>query len=146
MIDTKDGGVHSMDSRLEVCLYCMIWAKPVSTWWKSNSLTDQCTLIVQSLTESSEGENRIDTKVGGVHVTDSRLGSSQVCIYCMIWAKACWVCGESLTLELIDAHSWNNVYGQRWRRGADGHQSWGCEFDGQPTRALPSVPLLYDMG
>ena len=30
-------------------------------------------------------------------------------LYCVIWTLACWLCGKFLTVERIDAHSWNKV-------------------------------------
>ena len=33
----------------------------------------------QSLTDIGDGEELIDTKVGGVHLTDSRIRPSQIC-------------------------------------------------------------------
>ena len=63
----------------------------------------------QSLTDRGDEEELTDTKVRGVHSTDSRLHPAQICLQCMIWAKACRVCGKYQTLELIDAHSWNKV-------------------------------------
>ena len=37
---------------------------------------DRCTRMKQSLTDSDEGEELIDTKVGGVHTTGSQLEPS----------------------------------------------------------------------
>ena len=31
-------------------------------------------------------------------------------------------------------------------RGYGKEQSWGHTFDGQPTTALPIMPIVYDMG
>ena len=38
----------------------------------SNYWTDRCTLMEQSLADRGDGKEMIDTKVGGVHSTDSR--------------------------------------------------------------------------
>ena len=35
---------------------------------------------------------------------------------------------------------------QSWWRGADRHSTWRCKFDGQPTKALPSLPPVHNMG
>ena len=41
----------------------------------------------QSLADRGDGEELMDTKVVGVHTTDSRLQSSQLCLYCVVlWA------------------------------------------------------------
>ena len=44
----------------------------------SNFWTDRCTLMEQSLSDRVDGEELIDTKVGGVHSTDSWWHPSQV--------------------------------------------------------------------
>ena len=43
----------------------------------------------QSLANRSDGEELIDTNLGGVHSTDSRLQPSQLCLQLIIWALAC---------------------------------------------------------
>ena len=118
----------------------MVWT--LACWLRGknpDSWTDQCKVMEKSLEDRSDGEELIDTKVGGVHLTDSQIQP------CEIWALACWLCGKILTSERIDGHSWNKFSRQRWWRRADGHQSWRCEFDGQRPTVLPNVPLVYDM-
>ena len=92
-------------------------------------------------TYGSDGEELIDTKVRGVHLTDSRLRPSQVCVYGVIWALACLLSGKILMLNGSMHTKGTKFHRQRWRRVADRHQSWGCAFDGQPTMALPIMPL-----
>ena len=75
----------------------------------SNFWTDLCTLMKQSIANISDGEELIDTKVGGVRSTDKDLRPSQLCLYWVIWALACWLCGKILTSEWIDAESRNRV-------------------------------------
>ena len=43
----------------------------------------------QSLADSDDGEEQMDTKVGGVHSTDGRQQPSKMCLYCVIWALVC---------------------------------------------------------
>ena len=43
----------------------------------------------QSLADRSDGEEQIDTKVGGVHSTDGRQQPSEICLYCVIRALVC---------------------------------------------------------
>ena len=52
----------------------------------SNFRMDRCTHKEKSLADSDDGEELIDTKLGGSHSTDKRLQPSQLC---MIWALAC---------------------------------------------------------
>ena len=40
-------------------------------------------------TDRGDGEELIDTKLGGVHLTDIRLQLSQLCLQLMIWALTC---------------------------------------------------------
>ena len=68
---------------------------------------DRWTLMEQSLADIGDGEQLIDTKVGGMDSTDSQLRPSKVCLMRVIWAYA-W-CIKVLTTERIDAHSWNKV-------------------------------------
>ena len=43
----------------------------------------------QTLTERGDGEELINTIVGGVHLADSRLQPSYIYLYCVMWAIAC---------------------------------------------------------
>ena len=43
----------------------------------------------QSLADRGDGEELIDTKLGGVHSTDSQLQLSNLFLQLMIWALAC---------------------------------------------------------
>ena len=43
----------------------------------------------QGLADSGDGEELIDTNVGGVHSTDSLLQPCQVCLQLLMWALAC---------------------------------------------------------
>ena len=42
----------------------------------------------QNLADRGDGEEVIDIKLGGVHLTDSRLQPSQLCFQLMIWVLA----------------------------------------------------------
>ena len=53
----------------------------------------------QSLADRSDGEEVVDTKLGSVPSTDSRLQPSNLSLQCMIL----------LNLEQIDGHTWNKV-------------------------------------
>ena len=97
----------------------------------------------QNLADRSDGEELIDAKVGGVHSMVSRLQRSKVCLKRVIWdmpAVKFWPLNGS-----IDIHG-TKYSRQRWWRGADRRQIWGCAFNGQPTTALPSMLLACDMG
>ena len=63
----------------------------------------------ETLADILDGDELIDTKVEGVHWTDKDQGPSELCLYCVIWALACWLCGKFLSSERIDAHSLNKV-------------------------------------
>ena len=63
----------------------------------------------QTLADSGDGEELLDTKVGGVLSTDKVCWLSQVCLQCAILALACSLCVKSLTLQRIDAHTWKKV-------------------------------------
>ena len=80
LIDTKLGGVHSTDSRLQpshLCLLLLICA--LACWLISKSGTDPLTHLEQSFTDRGDEEGLIETKPGGVHSTDSRLQPSEIC-------------------------------------------------------------------
>ena len=62
-----------------------------------------------SFADTDDGEEVVDTKVGCVHSTDSRLRPSKVYLQCMILASACWLNGEIINPERIDTRSWNKV-------------------------------------
>ena len=40
----------------------------------------------QGLADRGDGEELIESKVLGVHLTDREQRHSQVCLYCVIWA------------------------------------------------------------
>ena len=67
---------------------------------------DRCTLIERSVTVEGDGEELIDTEVGGVHLNDCQLQPSQACLYCVIWGLCLLII---LNSEWINAHSWNKV-------------------------------------
>ena len=98
---------------------------------KSKSWMDRCTLMEQSFAHRGDIEKLIDAKLWGVHSTDSWLQPANFIL---------------LDHEWIIAHSWHKVYQTEWWRGADRHQIWGFAFDRQPTTALPSIPLVNDVG
>ena len=75
----------------------------------SKSSTSRCTLMELSLADRGDGEELIDTKIGGVHLTDSWQQPSKVCLKPDIWASVCSLCGKFLNRQVIDAHSWNKV-------------------------------------
>ena len=47
--------------------------------WNSNSWTDRCTHMGQSLADRGDGEELIDTKVGSVYTKNKDLQPSKVC-------------------------------------------------------------------
>ena len=58
--------------------------------------------IDKSLIDRGDGEELINTKLGGVHSTDSRLQPTQVCLQRIRWTLArC----KFLNLERIDGHT-----------------------------------------
>ena len=124
--------VHDLDSSL------------VIVRWNSKSWTDRCTLMEQSLADRGDGENLIYSKPRGVHSTDSRLHPSQLCLKRMIWALACWLCGEILNSERLMHTQGTKFNRQRIWRGADRHQTWGCACYGQPNTVIPIMPLVQD--
>ena len=63
----------------------------------------------QSLADRCDGDELIDTKLGGVLSTDNRLQPSKAILQCLIWALAFLLCGKILSLDLIDEHTWNKV-------------------------------------
>ena len=50
---------------------------------------DRCTHMEQSLAETGDGEELIDTKTVGVQQTDSKLPPAQLCLKRLIWALQC---------------------------------------------------------
>ena len=67
----------------------------------------------QSLADTGDGEELIETKVGGVNSMDSPLQPSQVCLYSVKSAIACLLSGKILNHERVGVHSWNEVIRQR---------------------------------
>ena len=63
----------------------------------------------QSLADRGNGEELIETKGWGVQSTVKEKRDSLLCLYCVIWALACLLCGKFLTSKLIDEHSWNKL-------------------------------------
>ena len=81
-----------------------------------------------------------------MHSTDSRIPLFEVCLYCVIWTLACWLYGKFQLLNgLMHTHG-TKFSRQSWCRRADRHQCWRCVSDGQLTTALPSMPLVCNIG
>ena len=68
----------------------------------------------ESLADRGDGEELIDSKFGGVHLTDNRLQPSQVHMSPASDVGTGLLIGcKFLNLDRIDSHSWNKVSRQR---------------------------------
>ena len=152
------GADYFTDSRLQpfqICLQCMSW--PMSCWLCCKLLNleriDAHTWNKVYQTEVME-RSWLDTKFGGVHLMDSPLQPSQLCLQPMIWAIVCWFCGEFLT------DRWTHMEQSLTDRGdgdklIDTNKSdweelretkhWRCAFDWQPTTAIPNMPPVHEL-
>ena len=107
-----------------------------------NFWSDQWTLMEQSLADRGDGETpKLEMCIRwAANDSTPKYASS-------VWYRGMpWLCGKFLTSERIIGHSWKKVLQTDVWRGTDRHQSWACAFDGQPTTALPNMPLACDMG
>ena len=84
VVDTKVGGLHSMVRTVDCSppkyAYYVIYMDltPLIMLWNSKFWTDRCTLMEESLADRGDREELVDTKVGGLHSTDSRVKPSHV--------------------------------------------------------------------
>ena len=88
LIDTKLGGVHSTDSRLQPSSSSFWYGhRPADYAINFKSWTDPWTHLEKSFADRGDGEDVLEKKLGGVHSMDSRLQPSQMCLQLVIWTR-----------------------------------------------------------
>ena len=84
-VEPKVVDVHSTDKRSQHRKLCCYIAELISLmsiqYYNCNSRTDGRTLLDQSLTDRSDGEQSVEPKVVGVHLTDKPAQPRKLCTY-----------------------------------------------------------------
>ena len=87
----------------------------------------------------------IDTKFDGVHSTDNDLRPSKICLYSVIWALGCSLCGKILTLEFYYPISSLRPISKQKRHNWKGHRSLSVKCT-PPTLVSISTSSLFLSG